>query len=159
MFNIRSVCPTLAAMFGITPFTDAPVMEEVLSLLKNRRADRVLMYNPDAVAWWIFEKYRDLLTPALEMDPLVLRMGSVMPSVTPVCFASMYSGLMPQDHGILSYTKPVLTVTTLFDAMIEKGLKPAVCSTGTSSDARNASLKSKCSGRLSTSNSPMMRRS
>ncbi len=138
MYNIRSVCPTVAAMFGIAPFTDAPVMEEVLSMLpeqpaENRRTDRVLMYNPDAVAWWIFEKYRELLTPALEMDPLVLRMGSVMPSVTPVCFASMYSGLMPQNHGILSYTKPVLTVTTLFDAMIGRGLKPAICSTGTDS--------------------------
>lgn len=133
MYNIRSVCPTLAAMFGIAPFTDAPRMEEVVAMLPERRADRVLMYNPDAVAWWIGEKYRDLLKPALEMDPLVLRMESVMPSVTPVCFASMYSGLMPEDHGIRSYTKPVLTVTTLFDAMIANGLKPAVCSTGTDS--------------------------
>ena len=132
MYNIRSVCPTVAALFGIEPFTDAPPMEEVCSRLPSG-ASRVLMYNPDAVAWWIFEKYRGLLAPALECDPLVLRMESVMPSVTPVCFASMYSGLMPKDHGILSYTKPVLTVKTLFDALIGRGLKPAICSTGTDS--------------------------
>lgn len=133
MYNIRSVCPTAAVLLGIAPFTDAPAMEEVLDLVPGRRAERILLYNPDAVAWWIFEKYRDLLAPALGMDPLVLRMESVMPSVTPVCFASMYSGLMPKDHGIRSYTKPVLTVKTLFDAMIGKGLKPAICSTGTDS--------------------------
>ena len=137
MYNIRSVCSTAAVLLGLEPFTDAPVMDEVVSLLPengaNPRAERILMYNPDAVAWWIFEKYRDLLAPALSMDPLVLTMESVMPSVTPVCFASMYSGLMPADHGIRRYTTPVLTVKTLFDAMIEAGLKPAVCSTGTDS--------------------------
>ena len=133
MTNIRSVCPTVAALFGLAPFTDAPVMDEVLSLLPGKRADRVLMYNPDAVAWWIYEKARALFSPAFENDPLVLRMESVMPSVTPVCFASMYSGLMPADHGIKSYTKPTLTVKTLFDALIEAGLKPAICSTGTDS--------------------------
>ena len=110
MYNIRSVCPTTAVLFGIGAFTDAPAMEEVPALTKDGRADRVLLYNPDAVAWWIFEKYRDLFAPALELDPLVLRMESVMPSVTPVCFASMYSGLMPADHGIRAYVKPVLTV-------------------------------------------------
>ena len=133
MYNIRSVCSTLCAMFGVPALTDAPAMEEALDLLPGRRADRVLMYNPDAVAWWIFEKYRPLFDPAFETDPLVLRMESVMPSVTPVCFATMYSGLMPAEHGIRSYTKPVLTVDTVFDALIEGGLKPAICSTGTDS--------------------------
>lgn len=133
MYNIRSVCSTLCALFGVPPLTDAPAMDEVLDLLPGSRADRVFMYNPDAVAWWVWEKYRPLFDPAAETDPLVLRMGSVMPSVTPVCFASMYSGLMPAEHGIRSYTKPVLTVDTIFDALIAKGLKPAICSTGTDS--------------------------
>ena len=56
-----------------------------------------------------------------------------MPSVTPVCFGTMYTGATPDVHGIRSYTKPTLTVKTLFDAMIEAGLKPAICSTGTDS--------------------------
>ena len=130
MNNIRSVCPTVASMFGIAPFTDAAPMEEVTGLLPDGHADRVLMYNPDAIAWWLFQKYNDRFKPVLEMDPLVLQMRSVMPSVTPVCFASMYTGLMPADHGIQKYVKPVLTVPTLFDAMIKAGKKPAICSTG-----------------------------
>ena len=56
-------------------------------------------------------------------------MQSVMPSVTPVCFASMYTGAMPDVHGIQAYVKPVLTTDTLFDAAIRAGLKPAIVST------------------------------
>lgn len=52
-----------------------------------------------------------------------------MPSVTPVCFASMYSGLQPADHGIQAYVKPVLTCDTLFDAAIRAGHKPIIIST------------------------------
>lgn len=133
MYCIRNVAPTLAALFGLAPFTDAQPMEEVRSLVKNGRAERVLMYNPDAVAWWIYEKYAPRFAPAMETNPLVLNMRSVMPSVTPVCFASMYTGLMPEDHGIQSYTKPVLRVKTIFDALLGAGLKPAICSTGTDS--------------------------
>ena len=133
MYNIRSVCSTLASLFGIPPLTEAPVMGEVSGLLPEGRADRVLMYNPDAVAWWIFEKYPPLFDDAFAPDPIVLRMESVMPSVTPVCFASMYSGLMPADHGIQSYVKPTLAARTIFDALIDAGKRPAICSTGTDS--------------------------
>ena len=39
----------------------------------------------------------------------------MFPPVTPVCFASMYSGLEPQHHGIMKYEKPVLKVNTVYD--------------------------------------------
>lgn len=131
MHNIRSCAPTLAQLLSIPTFTDAAAMPEVLGKTGGA-VDRVLMYNPDAVAWWIFEKYHDLFEPILA-DSLVMKMESVMPSVTPVCFASIYSGLMPADHGIRSYTKPVLTCETIFDALIKAGKKPVICSTGTDS--------------------------
>ena len=54
---------------------------------------------------------------------------TVMPSVTPVCFATMYAGVMPEVHGIRSYVKPVLRVETLFDKLIEAGKRPAIVST------------------------------
>lgn len=131
MYNIRCAAPTMAAMLSVPQFTDALPIPEVLEKTGGT-ADRVLMYNPDAVAWWIFEKYHALFEPILE-DSLVLQTESVMPSVTPVCFASIYSGLMPADHGIRSYTKPVLTCETVFDALIRAGKKPVICSTGTDS--------------------------
>ena len=131
MYNIRTIAPTIASLLDIPKFTDAEPIPEVLDR-SGGTVDRVLMYNPDAVAWWIFEKYHTLFEPILQ-DSLILPMESVMPSVTPVCFASIYSGLMPEDHGIRSYTKPVLTCETIFDALIKAGKKPVICSTGTDS--------------------------
>ena len=64
----------------------------------------------------------------LESD-VALPMLSVMPSVTPVCFASMYTGVMPEIHGIKSYTKPVLKTMTIFDMLIKGGKKPVIIST------------------------------
>lgn len=124
MHRITDVCPTIASMFGLSTFNDASPADEVLSL--RRHSERVLMYNPDAVAWWIFEKYKELLAPVTELEPLTLKMESVMPSVTPVCFASMYTGLMPESHGIRKYEKPVLKCRTIFDALIDAGLKPVI---------------------------------
>ena len=60
---------------------------------------------------------------------LTLPMLSVMPSVTPVCFASMYTGVMPEVHGIRAYEKPVLKCETLFDAALAAGRRVAIVST------------------------------
>ena len=130
MNRITKIAPTIASLLSIPSFTEETAIEKISALGKHRR---VLMYNPDAVAWWVFEKYKELFEPILGDACEVFRMQSVMPSVTPVCFASIYSGLMPCDHGIQAYVKPVLTCRTIFDAAIEAGLKCAICSTGTDS--------------------------
>ncbi len=49
-----------------------------------------------------------------------------MPSVTPVCFGTLYTGAQPSVHGIQKYEKPVITIDTLFDALIRAGKKPAI---------------------------------
>lgn len=133
MNNITQVASTIASLLGIRTVAGTAPLGEVCSLLPGGRADRVLMYNPDAVAWWLFEKYREIFAPVLDRTGAILRMESVMPSVTPVCFASMYSGVMPEVHGIRAYVKPVLTCETIFDIAIANGIRPAICSTGTDS--------------------------
>ena len=97
--------------------------------LGEKSVDRVVLYNPDAVALWVYQKYTEKFTKAALCSDLALPMLSVMPSVTPVCFASMYSGVMPDVHGIKKYEKPVLTVPTLFDEFIKNGKKAAIVST------------------------------
>lgn len=92
-------------------------------------ADRLFFYNPDAIAQWIFEKYRGHFGPLFNLNPLFIPMLSVFPPVTPVCFASMYSGLEPAVHGIQSYVKPVLQVPTVFDDLPAAGRKAAIVST------------------------------
>jgi len=95
----------------------------------GRPVDRVVLYNPDAVALWVYQKYTAMFADAAIRSDLAIPMLSVMPSVTPVCFASMYSGVQPNIHGIRRYEKPVLTVETLFDRFITAGKKCAIVST------------------------------
>lgn len=134
--RITQTAATVAALFGIAPPRTADSLNPLVynkmqaALPANTPAfDRVLLYNPDAVALWLYQKYTDLFAPALQRTSLQIPVTSVMPSVTPVCFASMYTGATPDVHGIRTYTKPVLTTDTLFDAAIRAGKKCAIVST------------------------------
>lgn len=105
------------------------VLEKLHAEFGDIGADRVFIYNPDAVALWIFQKYTKLFEPAMLRTQLQLPVLSVMPSVTPVCFASMYSGVMPSVHGIMRYEKPVLKIMTVFDVLSAAGKRCAIVST------------------------------
>lgn len=122
---ITSVCATVLQALGI----DLPIGIDAPNEVLNEKADRVILYNPDAVAWWLYEKYPQIFEPAKKSSQFDLKMRSVMPCVTPVCFASMYTGLMPQEHGIQRYEKPVLRVDTMFDYLLKAGKKVAIVST------------------------------
>ncbi len=133
MLRITQTAPTVAALMGFSMPKEADLPNEiVLNLAKeyfdNKPIDRVLMYNPDAIALWLYRKYTELFTPVIQSTQIALPIHSVMPCVTPVCFASMYTGLMPEGHGIRTYAKPVLTATTLFDAAIAAGKRPIIIS-------------------------------
>ena len=111
---------------------DAPcdiVLDKLFAELGEGGADRVFIYNPDAIALWLFQKYTELFKDAILRTQIQLPMLSVMPSVTPVCFASMYSGVMPEIHGIMKYEKPVLKIATAFDALAAAGKRCAIVST------------------------------
>lgn len=125
---ISSVCATALKMLGVNVPEEIDTPNE--DLLKiTPKADKVVLFNPDAVAWWIYEKYASLFPDAENCSDITVKLRSVMPSVTPVCFASMYTGLMPEKHGIQKYEKPVLTVDTMFDYLIKAGKKVAIVST------------------------------
>lgn len=89
-------------------------------------ADRVVMYNPDAIGQWVYEKYSDICADVTRRADLSLPLATVMPSVTPVCFATMYTGAQPAVHGIQKYDRPVLQIDTLFDALLRAGKRPAI---------------------------------
>ena len=105
------------------------VIKMAAGVFSNKSCDRIFMYNPDAVAMWIYEKYSANFAQLENRASLKLPMLSVVPPVTPVCFASMYSGLMPAEHGIMKYEKPVLRVKTVFDVLAEEGKRVAIVST------------------------------
>ncbi len=131
--RITQTSSTIATLMGFSMPADADtpnqvVMDIAKEYFDGNSVDKVLMYNPDAIALWLYQKYTDLFTPTIQSSQIALPIHSVMPSVTPVCFASMYTGLLPEKHGIQSYKKPVLKVTTLFDAAIAAGKKPIIIS-------------------------------
>lgn len=104
-----------------------PVFEQCFV---GKNIDRVVIYNPDAVALWLFVKYTELFADVQKNTQLTLPLHTVMPSVTPVCFASMYTGAMPEVHGIRAYVKPVVTTDSVYDALLRAGKKPCIVSTG-----------------------------
>ena len=139
---ITQVASTVLSLLGVATAAPsqgaapqmAPPIPDVLSKAQEKfgveKCDRVVMYNPDAIALWIYEKYYKKYFSRLEENTdLMLPMLSVFPPVTPACFGSMYSGLQPAVHGIQSYTKPVLKCDTVFDRLIAAGKKAAIVST------------------------------
>ncbi len=131
---ITTVARTLADLMGIPAPERAGAAADILvragrTAFAGGVADRALIYNPDAIGLWLFQKYTALFADAVLASDVQLPMLSVMPSVTPVCFASMYTGAMPDVHGIQAYVKPVLTTDTLFDALLRADKRPAIVST------------------------------
>lgn len=129
--SLDTICAALAYAMGIEPPEKAaPANPDLVAYIDRafhgEKADRVLMYNPDAIGQWVYEKYPKLLREARNRCELELPLCTVMPSVTPVCFATMYTGAQPAVHGIQKYEKPVLTIDTLFDALIRAGKKPVI---------------------------------
>lgn len=131
-FSLTGVCAALAEAIGIeTPKQANPAIPALADLVKDTcgKVDRIFMYNPDAVAMWLYQKYTSFYAPLQKRIKLTLPLRTVMPSVTPVCFGTMYTGAYPEIHGIRVYEKPVIRIDTLFDALIRAGKKPAIVST------------------------------
>jgi hypothetical protein len=101
-------------------------IKEIVDKKAGGRVDRMLLYNPDAVGEWIYEKYYDLFYNVRKYTDVSVDFLTAFPPKTPVCFATMYTGAEPAVHGITHYEKPVLKVDTFFDALPDSGKKVAM---------------------------------
>jgi len=129
--SLDSICAFLAYSMGIEPPECASPRNCELSnyidrVFDGKKADRIIMYNPDAIAQWIYEKYVHFFDAVHRNIDVKIPLATVMPSVTPVCFATMYTGAQPKIHGIQKYEKPVISIDTIFDALIRAGKKVAL---------------------------------
>ena len=129
--SLDTLCAALAYAMGIKApeFAAAPnkdLCEYIDKELDGEKVDRILMYNPDAISQWVYEKYPILFRGMIDRVDLHIPFCTVMPSVTPVCFGTMYTGAQPEVHGIRRYEKPVIKIETIFDALIKAGKKPAI---------------------------------
>ncbi len=126
-YSLADIAKTVAEILGIEPPKGATTdLEPLRQLANGRKAEKLLIFNPDAVALWLWQKYPQYFIPVARHTSLALPMHSVMPSVTPVNFATIYTGMTPDGHGINEYKKPVLKCDTLFDAMLRAGKRVAI---------------------------------
>ena len=129
--SLDTLCAALAYSMGIEkPAQSADAHPDLCTYVDKafggKKADRVLMYNPDAIAHWVWQKYAAYLREPICNHELEIPFETVMPSVTPVCFGTMYTGAQPSVHGIQAYEKPVIQIDTLFDSLLRAGKKVAI---------------------------------
>lgn len=129
--SLDTICAALTYAMGIDPPKYAAEKNFELSnyidkVFDGQKADRVVMYNPDAIAQWVYQKYPEFLASAIKDSDKEIYISTVMPSVTPVCFGTMYTGALPEVHGIKKYEKPIITIDTIFDRLVEAGKKVAL---------------------------------
>ena len=139
--SLDTLCGALAYAMGIpSPKCAAEKNFELSNYIDKvfggEKADRIVMYNPDAIAQWVYEKYPEYLDGVKANSDVEIFLSTVMPSVTPVCFGTMYTGAQPCVHGIQKYEKPVITIDTIFDRLVEAGKKVALITYGTCSLSR-----------------------
>ena len=132
--SLAALAGALAYAMGVEAPAQAEAASETLcrhldERLPGQKCTRLFLYNPDAIAQWLCEKYPHMFAEVTSRTDLKLPFRTVMPSVTPVCFGTMYTGAQPGIHGIQGYVKPVIRIDTLFDAMIRSGKKVALVST------------------------------
>lgn len=129
-FELKHFAGIIADTMGIElPESYAPGIDWVSDILKQRLggfADRAVLYHADAVGMYIWQKYTNLFAPVYKHTTMSVPFVSTVMSVTPVAHASMYTGLDPKDHGIMTYERPKLQCSTLYDVLIAIGKKPAI---------------------------------
>lgn len=139
-YSLARLCATLAAVLEVpAPAQAEPPLDWAVTLLQELAGgpvERALLYNPDAVAQWLPEKYWESFAPVRAHTQLTLPLRSPMPSVTPVCFGTMYTGAQPAIHGIQAYEKPVIAIDTLFDSLLRAGKRVALVAVANSSMAK-----------------------
>jgi hypothetical protein len=132
MSNIASVTPTICSLMGMPPPKNSgekpidTVLAASEKALGGRHVEKMLVYAPDALGEWIYRENKRLYSGVKRLAPVEVEMRSVVPSKTPVCYASMFTGAPPKVHGITQYEKPVLTCDTLFDALTRAKKKAAI---------------------------------
>ncbi|NLF93853.1 MAG: hypothetical protein GX564_08190 [Oligosphaeraceae bacterium] len=134
-YSTADFTPTLCGLWGLRPPTQS--LGRAITAVQELghscfgaagQLEKALVFCPDAIGDVLWEDYPGDFAPLTANSEVRIKCSTVMPSVTPVCFASIFSGAPPEIHGIQAYSKPVLTVETLFDVAAEAGKQVAIVS-------------------------------
>ncbi len=124
-YGLENIAASVCALFKTQPNKSwYPAIPELTTLAVSAVSgsiDRCLFYSPDCVGRWIYNKYYDKFAPVRKYAPVEIKLHASFMPKTPVCFATMFSGVTPDVHGIKIYERPQLAVDTLFDALARDG--------------------------------------
>jgi hypothetical protein len=130
--TIASLTPTVCHLLGVrvpalaSEPSLASVNEQAAARLGSARVQRCLIYCPDALGDHLWSRFPDAVAAITSHCPQRIRLSSVVPPKTPVCFASVFTGATPDGHGLRKPERPVLTCDTLFDALVRAGKSVAI---------------------------------
>ena len=137
--STAQVTPTICALCGLTPpeTSQMPPLESVLKFWNELRGadpdavvEKVLIFCPDATGDFLVPHYPDDWKPLFEKTDVRVKGTNVLPSVTPVCFGTIFTGAPPETHGIRKYSDKYapdpIKVKTLFDAFAAAGKKVVI---------------------------------
>jgi predicted AlkP superfamily pyrophosphatase or phosphodiesterase len=99
----------------------------------NKPVSKFLVFAADAIGMQMNLQHLEDFSDVEVCAPIVIPLRAVMPTVTPVNYASMFSGTTPTIHGIQTYAKPVLSIETIFDALSAAGKNVAIVAVADSS--------------------------
>jgi len=129
---ITGFTPTICELFGIAApgLAGNGAYDEVVRAgqraLGAGKLEKCLVFSPDALGATLCRAYEDDFSDVKKHAPIEAPTVSVEPAKTPVCFASMFTGALPEAHGIRRYERPVLECDTLFDALRRAGKRIAI---------------------------------
>lgn len=124
-YSMMDVAPTVSAALGLTGPSDArgsPIPDVVADLAG---VERIAVLAPDAFGWYawtLWQAEMPYLVSLHARNSLILR--SVLPSITPVNFATMVTGTDLEGHGVRTYDHD-FQGETLFDVVRAAGRRSA----------------------------------
>ena len=132
-YSIGDLTPTVCHLFGVPEpehcgGTVIPEIADQADKLMNGegKLQRAVLFCADALG----ENQRQHFSEDFELIGKTagfrIRSASVMPSVTPVCYGTIFTGAAPCVHGIRKYEKPVIQIETLFDVFAKAGKNVAI---------------------------------
>ena len=131
--SVGALTPTVCDLFGIAAPSECGA--EPLALVTDQanhffggdgRLERAVLFCADALGEVQRVHYADDFAAIEECAGIRILSAAAMPSVTPVCYGSIFTGAAPEVHGIVKYEKPVIQIETLFDALARAGKRVAI---------------------------------
>lgn len=132
-YDMRAVAPTVCKVLGVRPPRRAEIgpLTEVVETMGVQRRLVVVVLDAFGASTWAVARIETPTINALANRHLV-HIRSVMPTVTPVNFATMLTGVGSKVH-LIKNREEKLNLETVFDVLRERGRESATAARSESS--------------------------